>query len=42
MVDLDILGFWKNNQFRYPQVAQMACDILSILIPSVASESAFL
>ncbi|XP_042433857.1 zinc finger BED domain-containing protein RICESLEEPER 2-like [Zingiber officinale] len=38
---LDILGFWKAHQFRYPDLAQMARDILSVPISTVASESAF-
>ena len=28
---LDILAFWKGNEFRYPELAAMACDVLSIL-----------
>nr|GMC86818.1 zinc finger BED domain-containing protein RICESLEEPER 2-like [Ipomoea batatas] len=39
--DLNILHFWKGNQFRYPQLAAMARDILSIPVSTVASESAF-
>ncbi|XP_062170507.1 zinc finger BED domain-containing protein RICESLEEPER 1-like [Alnus glutinosa] len=35
----DILSFWKGNEFRYPEVAVMARDILSIPISTVASES---
>ena len=37
----DILSFWKGNQFRYPEVAAMARDGLSILVFTVASESTF-
>ena len=37
----DILSFWKGNEFRYPEVAAMARDILSIPISTVASESTF-
>jgi hypothetical protein len=37
----DILSFWKGNEFRYPEVAVMARDILSIPISTVASESTF-
>jgi hypothetical protein len=33
----DILLFWKGNEFRYPEVAAMARDILSIPIFTVAS-----
>ena len=38
---LDILQFWKQSQFRYPELAVMARDILSIPVSTVASESAF-
>jgi hypothetical protein len=37
----DILLFWKGNEFRYPEVATMTCDILSIPISTVASEFTF-
>ncbi|KAD6119411.1 hypothetical protein E3N88_10682 [Mikania micrantha] len=39
--ELDILQYWKDNQGRYPQLALMACDILSIHIIMVASEIIF-
>lgn len=39
--NLDILNYWKGTQFKYPQVACMARDILSILITTVASKSVF-
>jgi hypothetical protein len=32
----DILSFWKGNEFRYPEVAAMARDVLSIPISIVA------
>ena len=38
---LDILSFWKENQFRYLELAAMVRDVLSILISTVASESTF-
>ncbi|KAM3282726.1 hypothetical protein P3S67_026371 [Capsicum chacoense] len=37
----DILGWWKVNESRFPILAEMAHDVLAILIPSVASECAF-
>lgn len=40
-IDIDILEFWNSNQFRFPNLALMARDILSIPISTVASESAF-
>ena len=36
---LDIHAFRKGNEFRYPELAAMARDILSIPISMVASES---
>ena len=33
----DILSFWKGSEFRFPDVATMARDILSIPISTVAS-----
>ena len=38
---LDILAFWKGNEFRYPELAAMARDVLSIPVSTVASESTF-
>ena len=38
---LDILAFWKGNEFRYPEVAAMARDVLSIPVSTVALESTF-
>jgi hypothetical protein len=39
--EFDVLSFWKVNEFRYPKVAAMARDILSIPVSTVASESIF-
>lgn len=38
---LDVLAYWRGNQFRYPEVAAMARDILSIPVSSVTVENAF-
>lgn len=38
---LDILSYWKSNQFRYPEVAAMARDILSISFSTATVEGAF-
>ena len=39
--NMDVLRFWKVNQFRYPELSRMARDVLSIPISTVTSESAF-
>ncbi|XP_065876156.1 uncharacterized protein [Euphorbia lathyris] len=33
--------FWNKSSMRYPELAKMACDLLSIPVSMVASESAF-
>ena len=38
---LDILAFWKGNEFRYLELAAMTRDVLSIPVSTVASESTF-
>ena len=40
-IKLDVLAFWKSNQFHYPDLAHLAHDILSILVLIVASEALF-
>nr|XP_011460276.1 PREDICTED: zinc finger BED domain-containing protein DAYSLEEPER-like [Fragaria vesca subsp. vesca]XP_011460277.1 PREDICTED: zinc finger BED domain-containing protein DAYSLEEPER-like [Fragaria vesca subsp. vesca] len=37
----DILLWWKLNQFKYPVLAAIARDVLSIQVSTVASESVF-
>ncbi|XP_021298233.1 zinc finger BED domain-containing protein RICESLEEPER 2-like [Herrania umbratica] len=39
--EINILQFWKENQYRYPELAAMARDVLSIPISAMASEFAF-
>ncbi|XP_025981662.1 zinc finger BED domain-containing protein DAYSLEEPER [Glycine max] len=38
---LDILSYWKDRQERYPNLCRLACEVLSIPITIVASESTF-
>ena len=39
--ELDVLTWWKGQQTCYPILTQLACDVLTIPISTVASESAF-
>jgi len=41
MDDVDVRQYWKVNSARFPQVAIIYCDILSIPITTVTSESTF-
>ena len=38
---VDILDFWKKKQSKFPVLACMTCDILTIQASTVASESSF-
>ncbi|XP_028778796.1 zinc finger BED domain-containing protein RICESLEEPER 2-like [Neltuma alba] len=38
---MDVLDYLRTNAACFPYLSKMACDILSILITTVASESAF-
>ena len=39
--NLDVLQYWKYNKARFPDLLLLACDILSIQITMVTSESTF-
>lgn len=40
--DIDLLQFWKNKESSFgPELARMACGVLSIPITTVTSESSF-
>ena len=39
--DLDILDYWFKTSVRYPTLALMARDLLTIPVSTVASESTF-
>ncbi|KAL6502069.1 hypothetical protein OROGR_027202 [Orobanche gracilis] len=39
--EIDVLDYWSTNQGRFPNLALMARDVLTIPISTVASESAF-
>ncbi|CAH1432124.1 unnamed protein product [Lactuca virosa] len=38
---VNMLDFWKAQQYRYPKLAKLAMDILSVPVSTVAYESAF-
>ncbi|KAJ9557106.1 hypothetical protein OSB04_011720 [Centaurea solstitialis] len=38
---INMLEFWKAQQYSYPELAKLAMDILCVPISTVASESAF-
>ena len=38
---LDILNYWKDRQERYLNLCRLACEVLSIPLTTVASESTF-
>ncbi|KAL0342735.1 UNVERIFIED_CONTAM: putative AC transposase [Sesamum calycinum] len=40
-LDLNVLDYWRGSSARYPELALMARDVLSIPIATVAFESAF-
>ena len=39
--DLDVLKWWKDHAPRFPILANMAIDLMSVPITTVASESTF-
>ena len=38
---LEVLNYWQDCQHRYPNLARIAYDVLSIPIITIATESAF-
>ena len=40
-IQLDVLGYWQQSITKYPDLALLARDLLTIPVSTVASESAF-
>ncbi|KAL9677426.1 hypothetical protein QQ045_005655 [Rhodiola kirilowii] len=40
-LELDVLSWWKKEEFRYPILSRLAGDMLMIPVSTVASESTF-
>ena len=40
-VNLEVLGWWKDNSSRYPMLSKVPKDVLAIPVSTVASKSAF-
>ncbi|XP_042426180.1 zinc finger BED domain-containing protein RICESLEEPER 2-like [Zingiber officinale] len=38
---INVLEFWRSQQFRYPELAKLARDVLAVPVSTVASESTF-
>lgn len=38
---LDILVFWEENEFQYPELAIMSCNVSNIHVFTIASECTF-
>ena len=36
-----MLGYWRDRNNKFGDLAKMACDVLSIPITTIASESVF-
>uniref|UniRef100_A0A9I9EFQ0 BED-type domain-containing protein n=1 Tax=Cucumis melo TaxID=3656 RepID=A0A9I9EFQ0_CUCME len=39
--EFDVLSWWRLNKYRYPTLAKMACDILSMPVSTVNRDSVF-
>jgi len=40
-VDLNVLELWKTNEAKYGELSDLASDVLSVPLTTVASESTF-